>query len=232
MQRSHEFITRTLLRSLLVALGLALLAAPAWAAGGSTEKPAEDDKSPEKEAKSLYNQALEHRDMAWAMEEEGADPADVDAKFEKATNQLEKAVELDPELYQAWSSLGYAQRRLGHYEESLDAYDKALEIAPTYAEAVEYRAEAYLALGRLDEVKEAHVWLSNHDAERADELMQAIRTWLEDEAWKSMDDAPDAERIESFRRWADERSEMADATAFLRPAEGFHDAWGEATREE
>lgn len=218
-----------LFATLLLAL---LLAAPAWAAGGSTEQSAEDESSPEKEAKALYNEALEHRDAAWELEEEGANQAKVDARFENAVDQLEKAVDLDPQLYQAWSSLGYALRRLSDYEESLDAYDRALEIAPTYAEAVEYRAEAYLALGRLDETKEAYAWLSNHDAERADELLEAMRGWLENEGWKSIDDAPGAETVDSFRQWVEEQSEMAETTAFLRPSDGSDDAWGEATRED
>ena len=43
----------------------------------------------------------------------------------------------------AW--LPATSRRLGEYDRSLAAYEKALALSPDYPEAIEYRAEAYLA---------------------------------------------------------------------------------------
>ena len=65
---------------------------------------------------------------------------------------FQAAVKKNPALFQAWGSLGYAYRKVGNYPASLEAYGKALEIEPNYTPAIEYRAEAYLALNRLDEV--------------------------------------------------------------------------------
>ena len=59
------------------------------------------------------------------------------------------------------------------------AYNQALEIQPDYAEAIEYRAEAFLGLNRLDEVKEAYMQLFREDRERADELMSAMQQWVD-----------------------------------------------------
>ncbi len=55
----------------------------------------------------------------------------------------------DPKLKEGWNMLGYTSRKLGDYEESLQAYDKALALAPDYPEAIEYRAELFLLTGRL-----------------------------------------------------------------------------------
>ena len=54
------------------------------------------------------------------------------------------------------SSLGYAYRKVGEYAPVLKAYDRALESAPNYVEAIVYRAGAYLGLGRLSEAKVAY----------------------------------------------------------------------------
>ena len=53
--------------------------------------------------------------------------------------------------------------------------DRALELAPDYGEAIEYRAEAYLGLDRIDDAKKAYMQLFNLDRALADELMEAMR---------------------------------------------------------
>ena len=63
----------------------------------------------------------------------------------------EASTDKDAHFHEAFSSLGYARRKLGMYEGALSAYDTALSLVPNYAEAVEYRAEAYLALNRIPE---------------------------------------------------------------------------------
>ena len=42
--------------------------------------------------------------------------------------------------------MGYAYRKTGDFAKALEMYDQAITMAPgLYAEAVEYRAEAYLS---------------------------------------------------------------------------------------
>ena len=93
-------------------------------------------------------------------------------------------------MFQAWGSLGYAYRVTGNYPASLEAYAKALEIQPAYTPAIEYRAEAYLGLGRLDEVKSAYMTLFNSDRKRADELDERDRPMAREEERRPFRDRP------------------------------------------
>ncbi len=53
-----------------------------------------------------------------------------------------------------YNLLGYSYRHLQRYNESLDAYLRALELNPKHRGAHEYIGEAYIALGRLDKARE------------------------------------------------------------------------------
>jgi tetratricopeptide (TPR) repeat protein len=124
-------------------------------------------------------------------------------------------------MFQAWGSLGFAYRRMGKLAESLEAYNKALEIEPAYTPALEYRAETFLGLGRLDDVQSAYMILFRADRPRADELSAAIDKWLQR---KQADPAPlDPAAVESFAKWAAERKQLASqSSSLLAPA---HEAW-------
>lgn len=196
----------------------ALQGLPVQAAGGSTVPSV----SPVDQAADAYNRGIKYRDKAWKLEEKamtasGDDRAKLEGKiqkeYQKAARAFEAAVDTNPEMYQAHGSLGYALRRTGQYEASLEAYNRALEIAPDYAEAVEYRAEAYLGLNRLDEAKEAYMALFRSDRERADELMTAMKQWIENRS----DDSGSVETgvIEDFETWVQKRAEIAGHTASL-----------------
>jgi tetratricopeptide (TPR) repeat protein len=154
---------------------------------------------------------------------EGAAAADrerlaskVERQYEKAARAFRSATEENPMMYQAFSSLGYALRKTGDYDGSLAAYDRALEINPGYVEAIEYRAEAYLGLGRLDEVKSAYLQLFREDRERADELMAAMQTWVQER--KADPGTLDPSAVQEFTSWVEERSEVAGNTASLSSA--------------
>ena len=50
--------------------------------------------------------------------------------------------------------MGFANRKLGRYDEALvRAYAQALKINPDAVHAIEYQAEALLALNRIDDVR-------------------------------------------------------------------------------
>ena len=57
------------------------------------------------------------------------------------------------------------------------AYDTALEVNPNYPEAMEYRAEALLGLGRVEEAQEAYQRLAAISEEHAAELLSAMKEW-------------------------------------------------------
>lgn len=189
-------------------------------AGGFGTSPARV-RTPGEIAEARYNDALKRRDKAWKYEAKAAvaSSAKKRAKLEtkaqkqyaKAIVDLRKAIEKKPNFYQAHSSLGYALRRTAQYDAALEAYGEALRLRPFYAEAIEYRAETYLALNRLDEVKQAYVRLFGVDRPRADELMQAIKVWLEGKG--SNPDGLAPATLSEFASWVRERRAIAQQTA-------------------
>ncbi|MBX9870610.1 MAG: tetratricopeptide repeat protein [Burkholderiaceae bacterium] len=60
----------------------------------------------------------------------------------------------NPQDANGYNLLGYSYRQLQRYNESLDAYQRALTLDPKHRGAHEYIGEAYIALGRLDKARE------------------------------------------------------------------------------
>lgn len=221
-------ISRPFTSALCAALLAGLLTPAAEAAGSkpATEAPATPVQTAEEAGKAAYNLGLKHRDKAWGFEDK-AKVATHDAEREKllakARKQHEKsiplfgtAVEKIPSFHQAYSSLGYALRKTGDFDGSLEAYDRALELAPFYGEAIEYRAEAYLGLGRLEEVKEAYMQLFSRERALADQLMEAMEAWVEER--RAEPGEMSREQIDAFAAWLAERGELAEQSARLEGA--------------
>lgn len=106
--------------------------------------------------------------------------AEVRKGFSSARERFRAALEADPNMKEAWNMVGYTSRRLGDYEESLIAYDRALALAPDYPEAIEYRAELFVLTGRFDEVKDAYASLQKSSPSYAETLKNAILDWSKD----------------------------------------------------
>jgi tetratricopeptide (TPR) repeat protein len=212
--------------SILVMLALAPVAALAEGSSpipSTTPQVPQRPKTPQEQAIEHYNLGLQHRDRAWKLEEK-ANKAPNEAKraklqvkildqYESAIHQFRTATRNDPNMHQAHASLGYALRKTGNYEKSLQAYNTALKLAPDYTEAIEYRAEAYLGLGRLKEAKESYLRLFNLDRETADTLLVAMKTWVEKRS--SDPGGLSAEEVQEFASWVAERDELARQTASL-----------------
>jgi tetratricopeptide (TPR) repeat protein len=90
-----------------------------------------------------------------------------------------EAARLDSSMHEAYTYLGFANRKLGRYDESLRAYEQALKINPDAVHAIEYQAEALLGLNRVEEVRFNYLRLFALDQQQAAKLLQAMRTWLE-----------------------------------------------------
>ena len=197
--------------------------APTGVDGMGSGPSADLARTPEEIAESRYNRGLKKRDKAWKYEAKAAEAssekkrskleAKAQKQFKKAIKDFRRAIDKNSILYQAHSSLGYALRRTGQYEAALQAYDEALRLQPAYAEAVEYRAEAYLGLGQLDEVKAAYVQLFVLERARADELMQAMQAFVQQRERQPDGLAPEA--LAEFATWVRERREIAQQTARL-----------------
>lgn len=199
---------------------LSLCALPGMAASVETVPNAD----PADQAAEAYKRGLESRDKAWELEEQAESSTDdkersklaakAQKKYAKAIRAFRSATEADPQMHQAFSSLGYALRKTGSYEDSLVAYNQALELDPRYTEAIEYRAEAYLGLNRLEDAKEAYMQLFREDRERADELMVAMQGWVETRKADPGDLDPGA--IEEFSIWVRDRAEISGNTASVQ----------------
>ena len=177
--------------------------------------------NPAQDAQRAYNDGLKYRDRAWAAEKElktTTDPKrkatleEIITKSYKADIRSQRAaLQADGSLYQAQTELGYALRKTGEYDAALEAYDRALGKMPNYAEAIEYRAEAYLMLNRMDDAKAAYLTLFNAgDQARAALLGAAMQSWIE--AKKANPGGVSPEALAKFSQWVGERKEIA-ATA-------------------
>ena len=191
--------------------------------GGASSAPSAPRKTPEEQAVEYYNSGLKYRDKALAFEKEGVQAASEKDKskmekkaqqeFGKAISQFRLAIEKYPKYYQAHSDLGYALRKTGDYTAALETYDRAISLSPTYAPAIEYRAEAYVALDRVEDAKKAYMDLFPSDRGRADELLKAMKGWVEKRRAEPGTLTPDA--VQEFSRWVEQRDELAGQTPSL-----------------
>jgi tetratricopeptide (TPR) repeat protein len=201
-------------------LTLALLPLPAAADRGSSvpTPPPAPTRTPEQEAAFHHNKGLSLRDKAWKLEEKAAQApegerakllANAQKAYHQAVGEFRAATSKAPKLHQAWSGLGYALRKTGEYTESLAAYDRALTLAPNYLEAIEYRGEAYLGLGRLEDAKSAFDKLAGADPEMAGKLLAAMKEWAE--AHKARPGGMDPAEVERFAGWVAERQSQSSS---------------------
>ncbi len=103
--------------------------------------------------------------------------AEVRKGYSEARERFRAAAEADPGMKEAWNMIGYTSRRLGDYEASLAAYERALSLSPDYPEAIEYRAELFMLTGRFDDVKASHARLKELSPSYADVLVASVKEW-------------------------------------------------------
>lgn len=220
----------------LVAALLALDATCAWAIGdgpASVPKGAAGtaaQQTPDLQAKLLYNDGI---DQVRRADNAAAAAATADAAhkahaadeartlYSTALGKFQQAVRLDPKLHEAWNYLGYTHRKLGDYDEALEAYERALALRPGYPEAIEYRAEAYLALRRFADAQRSYLDLFASNRAAAERLLEAMKSWVATQ--QSAGTAPDA-AVNDLDKWVQERSQIASQTAALT-REGAAASW-------
>lgn len=200
MQRKH----------LIPALAILALSSAAWAVPDGPMGPrngAETSQDPKVIARNSYNQGYEGVQSVAKLEMEGASmPAFATqyrdmakAGLTKARDNFRKAVASDPEMKEGWNMLGYTSRRLGEYEESLKAYEKALALSPNYPEAIEYRGELYLLTGRIPQLKEAYATLLKLEPSYAGTLKTAMQDFLTRK--QTFPASVKAKESEEFAKW-------------------------------
>ena len=222
--------------ALAAALATTLLvaAAPVFAAGSgpsaapnapSGMKTTGPTMTPEQQAASRYNHGLKQQAKGDEAEKQAAAATDekkrakgletAQKSWDKARKDYESAISLDAQHYQAHGALGYVLRKQGNFDASLASYDRALQIKPGFTPAIEYRAEAYLGLNRIEEAKADYITLFATDRKNADALAAAMTKWVEDKKKDPNGVAPAA--IEDLTKWLESRQEIAAKTSALLP---------------
>lgn len=85
--------------------------------------------------------------------------------FEGAITSYDKALEIQPNIYEVWFNRGNVLAKLGRFEEAIFSYDKAVEIQPNFQEAWHNRGNVLSNLGRWEE--------SNTSYEKAREIQES-----------------------------------------------------------
>lgn len=195
---------------LISALAILTLAPAAWAVPDGpmpSRNAVQDSQDPKSIARSSYNQGHEAVQSATKLELEAAAMPSFAAQYNEtvknrlrsARENFRKAAEADPEMKEAWNMLGFTSRKLGDYQESLGAYEKALALSPDYPEAIEYRAELFLLTGRLAQTKESYATLLKLDPAYAGVLKTSMQDFLK--AQKAFPASVTAQEREDFARW-------------------------------
>jgi tetratricopeptide (TPR) repeat protein len=231
---------RPVLLAYSVALSVAIaLTSPAAAQGGFGGGPGgggrpggggmggpqiESTPSPEKPdaaAKKAYNAGMKSLNKAAGYESAAAAATNEDKKnaaLEKQNDAYGRALDLftyalsnQGDMYDAWNNVGYIHLRLGAYNEAIDDYNHTLALKPDLMVAIEHRAEAYVAVDRLDEAKSAYMEVFNHEPKLAEGLLGTMRQWLvaHHENARGMRGSD----IEAFDKWVSERDGIAKQAA-------------------
>jgi tetratricopeptide (TPR) repeat protein len=222
-------------RSIILALLLATTCTAFGAGSGDMATPSDANvkgKSPELLARQYFSagvNAIEKGDGLLADEARQSDArkkqkahAKADQAYATALRKFAQVISLESTNVDAWNYVGYAQRRLGHYEESLTAYARVLSMRPGYALAIEYRGHAFLGLDRLSEAKEAYLTLFPNNRKLAATLLEGMQQWVAEHRRNPV--GVDAPMVETFAAWVSERTAIAGQTAALT-REGAASAW-------
>jgi len=177
------------------------------ARAGGPAQPAPPPPPDAAKAKKAFTIGYEEYQMASGLESAGVamsgeaamrNKEAVTAAFTRSRDRFRVAAQAGPDMKEAWNMLGYTSRKLGNYDESLAAYEKALALAPDYPEAIEYRAELYMLTGKLALVKEAYASLQKSMPSYAEVLKTAMNDWLK--AKKTAPGLAETDRSE-FAAW-------------------------------
>jgi tetratricopeptide (TPR) repeat protein len=140
-------------------------------------------------------------------------PKQARKEYEAAFKDFQVAAAAAPDNYRAHNGAGYSLRKLGDYERALESYERAVALAPSSSEAIEYRAEAYLGLNRLNDAKQAYMHLFVHDRTASNVLMKAMKAWVE--THRAQPAGVDAATVDAFDTWVRERDTLAASVVNL-----------------
>ena len=186
--------------------------------------------TPEQIAVQAYNSGISHKNKGLKLEADAAKAtkdreknlAKAKDEYGKALKDFKKALDLKPDAFQAYNGMGFALRKTGDPVKALEMYEKALQLAPGFPDAIEYRGEAFLALNRIDDAKAAYLELFGKDREQAGQLMKAMTEWVARRQAEPAGVDPGA--VAAFDAWIKERAKLAALTVNMSLASN-HAAW-------
>ena len=164
-------------------------------------------KSPDAIAAEAVNHGLKRLEKADQVAL--ANPKQARQEYEAALRHFQAAASAAPDNYRAHAGAGYALRKLGNFERALASYERAIALSPASSDAIEYRAEAYLALNRLDDAKQAYMHLFVHDRSASAVLMKAMKAWVDQRRVQAS--GIDAATLDAFDAWVRERDALASS---------------------
>lgn len=199
-------------------LWISSAAAPAHADGPGAYRPPARSNPPaalsEQSAIDAYNTgyaAILRADHAQALADATQDPKEKAAAerkardaFKESLRHFETAVRLDASMHEAYTYLGYANRKLGRHAKALDAYRQALRINPDYPHAIEYQGQAFLGLNRIEEARFNYLRLYALDKGQAAKLLHAMQAWVDAHRMS----APKGIDVNAFAEWVAQRAEL------------------------
>ncbi|MGB6308957.1 MAG: tetratricopeptide repeat protein, partial [Steroidobacteraceae bacterium] len=140
---------------------------PGAGQSGDESPPSAPDIKPDIAAKKAFKAGVKSLDKAREYEEVAAKAPNADKKaaaldkvsdaYGKALDQFTEALSNKGDMYEAWNNVGYIHLRLGAFNESIDDYNHTLALKPELLEAIEHRAEAFMAVDRLDDAKASYM---------------------------------------------------------------------------
>ena len=71
-------------------------------------------------------------------------------KYEESIVQLKKSIEINPNYFQGYNSLGNVFLKKNEFDDAIKSYDKAIELKNDYFEAYHNRGNAYLKLKKIE----------------------------------------------------------------------------------
>jgi tetratricopeptide (TPR) repeat protein len=83
-------------------------------------------------------------------------------QFQNAIEEYQKALEIDPDFYQAWNKMGDAYNALGNSEQALECYKRSLEI----------KSDQPLISDQSEKVKMKHT-LAGAEKRRAERVLES-----------------------------------------------------------
>ncbi|MGH8178898.1 MAG: hypothetical protein ACREV5_21780 [Steroidobacter sp.] len=214
------------MRSFLAGAALLIAAIGALADGPGAYRPRERAATPaasltdELSAIDAYNagyafiQRAEHQEniasASTLPREKTAALRSARASYEAALKKFGTAVEFDRSMHEAYTYLGYANRKLGQHYAALEAYEQALRIHSDFPHAIEYQGQAFLGLNRIDEAKFNYLRLYALDQAQAHKLLRAMKSWADANAATP----PEGVDVVALKDWIAERerSHAADET--------------------